>query len=402
MKKKVNIVHVGLSGIPHSKGAAVNRCLALYAIFGEDDYTVLAINNRAMHAPTSENKKTVKSNGKIGNLQYLYTTPTPFRANSFIKRRYYSFIGRWNEIVLLFKLGFKKKLDLVFFYPDGDFFELILYRFITKLFRAKLITHYVEYRTSFNHYHAYAKFNDTLFDKYFMYFTDGIIPISEYLISSVKKKRPRLPMIKIPPLSDYNFFDKIEPKKTDPYFLYVGSALYFSAIQSILEAYKLVENATCYLYLVVHGNGIDSVRTAVNEHPKKQLIKIVSNLPYAELVGLYKSATALLIPLSDSLKDEARFPQKIAEYLASKNPIITTYYGEIKYYFVDRENALIAMENTAKLLSEKMTFVVDNLDQAKEIGLNGYKTGKAFFDQWSYKEKLIDFCLTLRNNRQKN
>ncbi len=395
MKKKVNIVHVGVSGVPFGRSAAINRCMAIYSIFSTDLFNVLAINNKADNAIEGTNK--INKKGIHLNISYQYTTPSPYKPNNFFKRRLYNFIGPINEFFLILKLGIEGKIDIMIFYPKGNFIELVYYRIMSKLFRFSLISHYVEYRSSFkNRKKKWQRFNDVLFDKYFMFFVDGIIPISNFLITHIKESKKNLPMIKIPPLVDFSLYDNfVKNAKTKKYFLYVGSAAYFNAIEKILEAYELINNRDYYLILILHGSGIDSVLNTISNHRKKDLIEIKSNLDYNDLVKCYKNAEALLIPISNSIQDKARFPQKISEYLASANPIITTNYGEVRHYFKDNINALVAKDDDPFYLSEKMKYVINNPEISKKIGLNGYHTGLEYFDNNSYKILLKDFLLEI-------
>jgi glycosyltransferase involved in cell wall biosynthesis len=78
-----------------------------------------------------------------------------------------------------------------------------------------------------------------------------------------------------------------------------------------------------------------------------------------------------LIPLRPTYQDVARFPHKIGEYLASGNPVISTNYGEVKFYFKDMDNMLIADSYDVNEFAEKMRFVINNMSEVKKIGLNG-------------------------------
>jgi len=60
-------------------------------------------------------------------------------------------------------------------------------------------------------------------------------------------------------------------------------------------------------------------------------------------------------------------------------------------------NALVAKDYTSNSIAEKMIFVINNQEEAKRIGENGYKTGKKFFNSWSYKEELKDFIYNVLN-----
>jgi len=383
-----------MPGIPFVKNAATNRCITIYSMFSKDVYTILVINNKASNFPTKI--EGIKKKGEFLNINYIYTTPTPFIPNNFWKRRFYKFIGRFNEYILIIKKGLKKEIDVMFFYPSGSFFdlmELLFYSLFSKLFGYKLISHYVEYRSSFDDRRKILlRINDKLYDYFAMFFVDGILPISEFLIQKIRKKRKKLPILKIPPIVDFNLFSNRIKNSSDNYFLFVGNTGYFNPIEIILNAFELVDDKNYFLFLILHGNK-DKVISKINKHKKKELIKIYSDLDYSELIQYNINAKALLIPLFDVIKDKARFPNKISEYLASANPIITTNYGEITYYFKDGVNALVAENNDPIHFSKKMKFIINQPEKAVEIGKNGYETGLQYFDKNSYHKVLNEFIL---------
>lgn len=122
-----------------------------------------------------------------------------------------------------------------------------------------------------------------------------------------------------------------------------------------------------------------------------------SKLPEKQLFTFYKNAIALLIPLRPTLHDIARFPHKTDEYLASGNPVISTNYCEVKYYFTDMMNILLAESYDCDLFADKMQFVIDNPSVAKIIEEAGKNTEIELFE-YRYKAKEIDnfFCSQIK------
>jgi glycosyltransferase involved in cell wall biosynthesis len=125
-----------------------------------------------------------------------------------------------------------------------------------------------------------------------------------------------------------------------------------------------------------------------NSH-KKDYIKLLSKLPEKELFTYYKNAMALLIPLRPTFQDIARFPHKTGEYMASGNPVISTNYGEIKFYFRDNKDMLLADSYDVKLFADKMKFAIDNQEAIKQIGATGKIIASFLFD-YKCKAKEID------------
>jgi glycosyltransferase involved in cell wall biosynthesis len=393
----MKVLQVGLSGFPQGT-AAVNRCIAINKMLVNNGIDVLVINRSAVH----ENKSgvNVESVGVIDGVRYQYTTPTPYRQGSFVVRRWYKFIGRLNEAILLIKYKKNRKVDLLIYYPNGNFLDLLYYRMISFIIGAPLVTHYVEYRSAHNSRDSQLlKLNDKIFDNYFHLFVDGVIPISIFLENQLIRKKCGSPMIRIPSVFDYssntikNMSKLIE---TNPYFLYCGSIGYKNAIRLIINSFAGLKD-NCYdLYLVLNGNGYfyNEINQLLEKLLIKDRVKIYSGVDYNVLLNFYKNAEALLIPLEDNVRDIARVPQKISEYLASGSPIITNNVGDVKYYFTDQDNALIAISFTEDDYRRKMQFVIDNHQESKEIGLKGYEIGLNHFSISSYSEQ---FSLFVRN-----
>lgn len=227
---------------------------------------------------------------------------------------------------------------------------------------------------------SHRVFSHKLFAKTFGWFSDGILPISEYIIKKIEHFKK--PYFKLPIMADFEEQTKLYEKE-EHNFVYCAGAGYFRIIQQIIAAYKIykTQGGTINLTLIISGSTADIQRVkdyvVANDLDKNIIIK--TKLPYSELLNEYANAAALLIPLDPNcVQDEARFSQKIAEYLSSKSPIITNDVGEIKYYFNDDE--IIKCEYSEEGFAQALCWLEKNRETAKKIGINGYTKGKKEFD----------------------
>ena len=391
--EKIQVVHVGVSGFPYAINASINRCNALYTIINKIGFRVFVINNRAVDKSLFKGR--IDNSGSYNGIDFEFTPSNLVKPTSFIKRRINNFSGRMNELRLIHKKSIKDNIDLMIFYPTGKFTELLYYRFFSKIYKYPLIVHYVEYRSAFKSRENFlVKYNDKLFDKYLTFLSDGVIPISNFLVDKLRE-RSDIDYIKIPPLVDFSLFNSTK-MMSEKYFLYVGSVGYYDVIELIIQSFEQIKNDDFKLYLVLSGN-INSISDRISKSIKKKTIRVFSNLEYEELIDLYCNAKALLIPLRDNIQDKARFPQKISEYLASKKPVITTGFGEILFYFKDKENAIIAKKDNKEEFSKAMKFVIDNPKKATNIGLKGYITGLKYFDKKNYSYQINNFLINVLN-----
>ncbi|MEL6842686.1 MAG: glycosyltransferase family 4 protein, partial [Bacteroidota bacterium] len=304
--------------------------------------------------------------------------------------------GRWQEWRFLRSLKREKKLDLIIL-SSMDLFSFLYYRMLSWLLGVPMMYQLVELNSAMiNRQDWRTRLKDQLLEKRYLGSADGLLPISQKLSQLCEDRFPDTPRLRIPVVSDYQFFHQIHGLETEPYFLYCGSSSYSEVVLFIIDAFRSIrfaERQAHKLYLVIGGDqaGKDDILAYIQEHGLSEEIRMFSGLPYDNLVQYYKGASALLIPLRPSPQDEARFPHKIGEYLASGNPIITTNVGEVSHYFEDQQNALIAQNYDVHDFAEKMRFVIQHPQQASEIGLNGQNLGMTNFDFHQYGPKLTDF-----------
>ncbi len=212
-------------------------------------------------------------------------------------------------------------------------------------------------------------------------FLDAFFPISHFLWN--KYEHFSLPMHIIPVLSD---FERIELQRgiSFGHFSYCAGAAYYRVLVNLLEAYKkFVESGGRQkLILVLYGrkSAMNRALVKIQSLNLESMIEVKQQISDEELFNIYLTSLALLIPLDpNSVADHARFSQKIAEYVSTGRPIITSEVGEIPYYFVDKESALI-VDYSVEAYSEAMLNLSRNVDYANYIGHNGYEVGKKHFD----------------------
>ena len=83
------------------------------------------------------------------------------------------------------------------------------------------------------------------------------------------------------------------------------------------------------------------------------------------------------------MRDKARFPHKICEYVAAKGLVVNTNLGEMPYVFKDGENALVANGYDINTFSEKLDMLATGHDFIP-IRNNCHQMGLELFDIHAY------------------
>jgi glycosyltransferase involved in cell wall biosynthesis len=224
---------------------------------------------------------------------------------------------------------------------------------------------------------------------------DAALPISDLLAIEINKANPRLPMIKIPAITDIGYIDSIKPKEEN-YFLYCGGAIYIEIVEFCIKAFEKIEDDKIFLYLVVSGNNenIKKIENRINNSTKAKLIKRFSYLSYSELISYYKGAKALLIPLRDNVQDTSRFPHKVAEYSASGSPIISSSVGEVSKYFKNKESAYLAKSYSVEEYTKLMNLRLSSKD-SEAIAANAKNICNDNFDFIANGKQISEFIKEL-------
>lgn len=386
-----SILFFGFNGFPHGF-AEVQKIILISKslILTGNEVTVICRNG--FHDVNDYPELEVK--GTYENIKYIYASGSCFRNKSFYQRRLNVIKGRINEFLLVRKFRKTGNLDYAII-SSRSLFLVLYYKILSKIFGFKIVLNYVEFYSGAlrEKFHFKEKINDKLFDKYAPRLSDAVLPISEFLIQHIKRISPNKKIFKIPILTDLEKYRDVEKITEDRYFLFCGHAAYKEIIEFIIDSFNILENDSVYLYLIINGGEeeILEVKRLINKSHKKEKIKSFSRLPERELYSYYKSALALLIPLRPTFQDYARFPHKTGEYLASGNPVISTNYGEMKYYFDDKINMLLAETYDTDLFAEKMKFVIYNPDEAKRIGRRGYELASNNFSYVNIAPLINDF-----------
>jgi len=394
-RDRLNILYLGCSGFPYGL-AEVQRILLISKALIAENAKVTVICSTGIH--NKNNYPDLKRIGQHEGVNFIYSNGTPYRNSNLILRNIVKPFAKILEFLTIYKIYKEDRIDAAII-SSMNFRDLLIYRYISKILNFNTLLNLVEVNSSMSGQKGIkTKINNYLFDHYAIQLSDGILPISEYLINLIKNVDLKKPYLKIPVIVDLNRYIGVEVNSEKQYFLYCGAAAYFEVILFIVDTFELIEDNEIYLYLVINGvaSHLSLIEKRVFESDKRMFIRIFSKMTDKELTILYKSALALLIPLRSTIQDKARFPHKIGEYLASGRPMITTSMGEIPYYLEDMKNALIADNFNKKEFYSKMQFVINNPEQSAKIGSNGIFVAKTYFNYRNYGQKILELIYDLK------
>jgi glycosyltransferase involved in cell wall biosynthesis len=338
--------------------------------------------------------------GLYKGVQFEFTCGTATRSPRFLTRRRDSLRG---FVILLLRIIQKRmargrKGLCVYLYGEAPSLCLPVL-LLSKLLRFPVIVELCEWKPAFKSANPLSNWYHMLRVK----LADGVLAISEDLerkavaiLPPPRKRNVLLHSI----LVDANeaAVEKLQLEIIKgPYVLWCGDfGGYFDSVTWLIRccaiAFKRVEG----LKLVLVGSLTDSLRLRLLGEiraaglPEDRVIP-TGYVSRQELWTLYAGAVALLAPLDSSERSRARFPWKIAEYLAAGRPVITNGVGEIPRYFTDGENALVARPDDEEDFASKIELVAKNRPLADRIGAAGRELALRQFHYAAFGETLVRF-----------
>lgn len=299
------------------------------------------------------------------------------RSPSWLKRQILRQLAPLREALAIIRLHQVKPVSCINVYSQFSA-DLVLYYLVTKLLRAECIIHVVEHRSQFAGRGLFLRLNDMIFEALLPRIFKKFISISKLLRDEITGTNPAAVVALIPPVSRFDRIEKI-PKITraKPYFLYCASLAYEDVAWFVIESFLLLRRSDIDLVLVLNGKLSHRIREVCDVN---ETIKIFSGLDYDVLIGMYKGAYALLIPLRNTAQDCARYPQKITEYLASGRPIISCRVGEIGGNFTHGLDALLSANYDVHEYADMMRLALESPERLEKISRCGYSLGMKMFD----------------------
>lgn len=391
--KETRIVIAGERfGFPYGSGASARVLAYSKAIMHVNaQVNVYCMNYTEKNVDTAVNLRT---KGVYEKIPFEYTSCSPIRNPSFLKRRFCSFLGKVRVIYRIWALkptaiiGYTKSLP-----------NLISLTLASRLTGSKVMLEMCEI--------TYKEQTTSIFERFkrkFRYaivscLSDGFIAISEFMVEHITKYyTKKKPILKIPILVDSSAFHEWHGE-TGNYITYLGNLNRIDEIKELLESFSLVSQVSDNVQLRIAGftdnqnTMTDLIEFAKNTGISNKVIW-VGMVKRENLASLLCSSLMLVLPRKRGLFSDAGFPTKLGEYLASGRPVVVTDIGEIGQYLINMKNSLIVEPGNADAFATAMKYLIDNPQIANEIGAAGKELAETEFDYRQQGINLVKFLVS--------
>lgn len=220
----------------------------------------------------------------------------------------------------------------------------------------------------------------------------GSFVISNTLYQSNRERYPDVPLCLLPnstPLlrrTVKNRFSK--PVK----ILYSGTFGAKDGVMDLISAFLEINKRGIEAKLILTGHGIKQAMSPVLEVIKgHENIEYLGFLSEEMLIDTMLDADILAMTRRNSVFANYGFPFKLSEYLATGNPVIATKVSDVTLYLNNKENACLVESENIESISNGLIYLIENENQALEIGRKGLDVAKKHFDIVRNGQKFIAF-----------
>ena len=374
--------------------ACTNRILSYTKGIVELDHYVKVIILR----PTEKTNKLFNKNqiGEYNKVEYEYVSGTTLWPDNKLSKLFVVIKGYFNAIKFIYHFNSKNKIDALLSVSNYNF-EMLVFFFISKMFRIKYIKEKSEYPFVLRNQSKWNKLYNHFYVNSIYKLFDGMIVMTNNLLDYFQDKVKKKAILTVVPMTvEYERFQNIKCNKGVKYFAYCGEmGGNKDGVNNLLDSFKIFSQkyGDYFLYLIGDSNNSEEfirLKQKVKNLSLKDRIIFTGRIHRNEIPNYLCNASVLVLARPSSLQSHGGFPTKLGEYLATGNPVIVTKVGEIPQYLTDGKDAFLVEPDDVVKFANKMEYVVENPDLARRVGLKGKEVVLEKFNYKKQAQKIID------------
>ena len=285
-------------------------------------------------------------------------------------------------MAFLFSLIVKRRSVSLLIY-NSDLFYNIPIHLLSRIFGVRLIKFVAEYidKSEFgvSMIGLIQRASYFLNFKYLNKLSDKLIVFSFFLKDLYLRMGYNEPDIIVQPnLTDFDFW-KIPLTESKFTLGYSGAPYLKDGLSDLFGAISVLRRETnMQISLLIIGDAVfgDSLIPSLKDECARLGIS-----DYVVFTGLVESSqvkkfltecSILTITRPSTVQTRAGFPTKLGEYFATGKPVLATDFGDMKRYFKDGWDIIMAECGNTGSIAEKLIWMLSNPDELSEIADRGY------------------------------
>jgi glycosyltransferase involved in cell wall biosynthesis len=354
-------------------------------------------NNVNTYVICFKNDYIVNGNGIEDRIHYFNPLNQSEKNSSFFIRNWFKVVKFFNTASLIKRINKQYKISAII--VDTQVILTYMFSFyLAKRINAKFIYENSEHPLRYYRKGLLRNIIGNLKLQLQLKTFDGILLITQDLIDFYRSKlHDDKKLLLVPSTVDPSRFDK---EKSDlrsyKYIGYFGSMKFGrDNIDLLVKAFSMIYQKHENIHLILGGMASEKETIMLSDLIKslkvESRVHTLGYLSREEIVQYIINAHILVLVRSNDPDTNASFPCKLTEYLTTGNPVISVKVGEITKYLFDSQNAFLVEPGNVNELSEKIDFVLNNYEYAKEVAKIGKNLTESVFSYSYQAKRIIEF-----------
>jgi len=354
-------------------------------------------NGISVHVVCFANEYEDSGDGQTNGIYYYHPFGQNKRSKYFVIRRWQKFYKYFKTLALIRDINRKDKIKAINCWTQvfiTQMFGFILARIV----RTKIIIESREHPMRYYQDSFVKKIQGELKLYFEMKMCDGIFCISRFLMDYYKSKgfNPEK-LFLVPSTVDPERFVESGPKLfPHPYIGYFGGLTFLrDNIDLLIKAFSEIIKKNNDIYLVLGGFCLpeekEQIKNLINELNISSRVELLGFLSREEIISYVTHSDILVMVRGNDLAAQASFPSKLTEFLATSKPVISVNVGEISDFLTDNVNAFLIEPGNISVLTEKLEFVLNNYELARQVGARGKELTSTVFNYSFQAKRMIEF-----------
>ena len=330
---------------------------------------------------------------------YTYLGFTQRPTNQFLKLAE-EFTSLLRLLIFLFSLSGKRKSSTLLVF-NSELQSNIPIHQVSRLFRIRTVKFVAEFidRSQFrgSFLRELKWYGFVINFKYINKHSDKLIVFSFFLKNEyVKMGYNENNIIVQPNLTDFEFW-KSENSQVKYTIGYSGAPYLKDGLLDLFKAVSLLQGEGILLNLLVIGDatfgkslipGLKEECVRLNISDKVTFTGLVDSSAVKQHLSECK---ILAITRPSTVQTQAGFPTKLGEYFATTRPILSTDFGDIKRYFNDGVDLVLAETGNPDSIALKIKWILLNDQIVELIARTGYNNARKLLDYQTAIKRIIEF-----------
>lgn len=178
---------------------------------------------------------------------------------------------------------------------------------------------------------------------------------------------------------------------SNSYAIYTGNIGVVNNSYWLYNAAKILKDKgrdDIFILLIGEGQQRDEL-VALSQEEAIHNFVYMSLMPKNELVSYIQHAFVSLVPLKGTPVLDTSSPNKFFESLAAGIPVIQNTQGWMKDFLIEHEVGFTLNPDDPEQLANTLIFMKDNPEKSLQLGQNGQRVAKKYFDKDYLADKML-------------